>query len=622
MLIIFDTTTFLIGGFKQSAALKYLAAAQHVRGKTMTPQTDKMFPTPQKMSSALKEAVEPINKEARKTCLPEESDKLADLEERVRESESKRLMLAEALYSSGEKVRRLIPGPEREHDRAQPFGVFVCYGSERDTAIIRHNGRLYETMIEMGERDQQRPPVRTFATIRASGGEEFAQRRRLRKGELLLLNNDLHVVDAREFDLVCGNLGTVQQVLSDEKLLIKGAGDERRVVSRADPLMGRQILAGDNIEYDPDSLFAYALLPKSEVDRLVLERVPDTCYEEIGGLKEAIQIIRDAIEIPHLYPEYFREHRLKPPKGILLYGPPGCGKTLIAKAVANSLTRRIGEVTGEQGESYFINVKGPELLNKYVGETEQAIRDLFARARNRATFRTPVIIFFDEMDSLFRVRGSGISSDMESTIVPQFLAELDGLEVLENVVVIGATNRIDLIDPAVLRPGRLDRKVRIPRPDRDSAVEIFARYLTPDLPLDPAVEDYFGSSSEAVKGMIERVVSEMYSLEPENELIEVFFANGANKVLYLKDFVSGAIIENVVRRAKFLAVKELIDKGKRGINTEHLLAALRQECKENEDIPNCANPAEWSRIIGREGERVVRVRTLCINAKEEVDHHD
>ncbi|HTY20112.1 MAG TPA: proteasome ATPase, partial [Geobacteraceae bacterium] len=340
------------------------------------------------------------------------------------------------------------------------------------------------------------------------------------------------------------------------------------------------------------------------------------------GLKEAIQIIRDAIEIPHLYPEYFREHRLKPPKGILLYGPPGCGKTLIAKAVANSLTRRIGEVTGEQGESYFINVKGPELLNKYVGETEQAIRDLFARARNRATHRTPVIIFFDEMDSLFRVRGSGISSDMESTIVPQFLAELDGLEVLENVVVIGATNRIDLIDPAVLRPGRLDRKVRIPRPDRDSAVEIFARYLTPDLPLDPAVEDYFGSSSEAVKGMIERVVSEMYSLEPENELIEVFFANGANKVLYLKDFVSGAIIENVVRRAKFLAVKELIDKGKRGINTEHLLAALRQECKENEDIPNCANPAEWSRIIGREGERVVRVRTLCINAKEEVDHHD
>ena len=576
----------------------------------MIPQTNKMLPAPQKMTSALKEAVESIIKEADKSGHPEESDKLADLEERIKESESKRLALAEALNTSREKIRGLIPGLDQEQDRAQPFGVFVRYGRERDSAIIKHHGRLYEARIEMSGPHQQKPSLKSFHAIRASRSEECAPRERFRKGELLLLNNDLHVVDAREFDLVCGTLGTVQQVLSDERLLIKGAGDERRVVSRADPLMGRQILAGDNIEYDPDSLFAYALLPKSEVDRLVLERVPDTCYEEIGGLKEAIQIIRDAIEIPHLYPEYFREHRLKPPKGILLYGPPGCGKTLIAKAVANSLARRIGEVTGEQGESYFINVKGPELLNKYVGETEQAIRDLFARARNRATFRTPVIIFFDEMDSLFRVRGSGISSDMESTIVPQFLAELDGLEVLENVVVIGATNRIDLIDSAVLRPGRLDRKVRIPRPDRDAAVEIFARYLTPDLPLDPAVEDYFGSSSEAVKGMIERVVSEMYSFKPENELIEVAYANGTNRVLYLKDFASGAIIENIVRRAKFLAVKDLIDRGKRGINLEHLLAALRQEYKENEDLPSCANSAEWDRIIGKGGERVVRIRTL------------
>jgi len=547
----------------------------------MSPQTNKMLPTPQEGHLALKDVVEPIIKEAGKTGHPEESGKPADLEERIKESESKRLALAEALYSSREKIRGLIPGLDREQDRAQPFGVFVRYGRERDTAIIKHHGRLYETGIEMSGPHQRNPSLQSFHVIRRSRGEECAPRERFRKGELLLLNNNLQVVDARGFDLVCGTLGTVQQVLSDETLLIKGAGDERRVVSRADPLMGIKILVGDNIEYDPDSLFAYALLPKSEVDRLVLERAPDNCYEEIGGLKDAIQIIRDAIELPHLYPEYFREHRLKPPKGILLYGPPGCGKTLIAKAVANSLARRIGEMTGERGESYFLYVKGPELLNKFVGETEQTIRDLFVKARNQATCRTPVIIFFDEMDSLFRKRGSGISSDMESTIVPQFLAELDGLEVLENVVVIGATNRVDLIDPAVLRPGRIDRKVRIPRPGQEAAVEIFSRHLTPDLPFDPPVIDSFGRSSGAVKAMIERVVSEMYSLKPENELFEVAYADGAKRVLYLKDFASGAIIENIVRRAKFLALKDLIDRGKRGINQEHLLAALRQEYKEN-----------------------------------------
>jgi proteasome-associated ATPase len=563
-----------------------------------------------KQIDAAKKRVDAIIREAESTKRPEDRPRTEALEQRIRESEAKRLMLAEALHGSREQMRKLIPGMDRDQDRAQPFGVFVKCGHDPQTAIIKHHGRLYEARIEMEEPPEGKPAVRTFHAIRDSMRGSSQHPRQFRRGELLLLNNDLHVIDARGFDLICGSLGTVQQVLSEEKLLIKTVGDESVVVSRADPLFGRKILAGDNIEYDPDSLFAYNLLPKSELDRLVLEKVPDISYEDIGGLGEVIQLIRDAIELPHLYPELFREHHLVPPKGILFYGPPGCGKTLIAKAVANSLAKRIEEITGERGESYFLNVKGPELLNKYVGETEQAIRELFARARNQATYNTPVIIFFDEMDSLFRVRGSGVSSDMEATIVPQFLAELDGLEVLENVVVIGATNREDLIDPAILRPGRLDRKVRIPRPDQDAAVEIFSKYLTDALPLDPGAIEAFGGKQQAVRGMISRVVDEMYGLKPENELIEITFANGTSRNLYLKDFASGAIIENVVRRAKFLAVKDLIDQGRKGISLDHLLSALRQEYKENEDLPSNTNPSEWYRIIGKGGERVVRIRSL------------
>lgn len=554
----------------------------------------------------------------------EELKKLDAFEDKIRESEEKRLLLARALHASREQVRKLMPGQDDE-EKALPFGVFVEYGNDPQTAIIRHHGRLYESRIKI-EEPENRPLVKTFHALRDSTKEKVSGK--FRKGELLLLNNDLSVIDARGFDLVCGSLGSVQQVLSEEKLLVKTVGDESLVVSRAYPLQGKTILAGDNIEYDPDSLFAYSLLPKSSVDSLVLEKIPDIGYRDIGGLSAAIEAIRDAVELPHLYPEYFQQYRLAPPKGILLYGPPGCGKTLIAKAVANSLTKRIEQMTGEKGESYFLNVKGPELLNKYVGETEQAIRDLFARARSRASYRTPVIIFFDEMDSLFRVRGSGISSDMEATIVPQFLSELDGLEVLENVVIIGATNREDLIDPAILRPGRLDRKVRIPRPDRSAAIEIFSKYLTPDLPLPPAALEAFGGEAQAVEAMIRRAVDEMYGMRPENELIEVTYADGSNKILYMKDFSSGAIIENVVRRAKFLAVKALVDKGEGGISLQHLLAAIRQEYGENEDLPNNTNPAEWYRIIGKGGERVVRIRTLmgqqcaseacCVEKREEI----
>jgi proteasome-associated ATPase len=558
------------------------------------------------------EIVHEAEQSASATAKP--TEQFDQLQEALRDSESKRRKLAEALHASRDTLRKIRGLPGDDEERALPFGVFVRNGRktpEGDTAIIRHHGRLYEAkIIEPEEYDTPGPKGATFHALRQKNIKKDAARRGYRPGELLLLNNDLHIVEARGFELISGSLATVEQVLNDKKLLVRTVGDETILVTRAEPMQNISIVVGDNVEYDSESLFVYSLLPKSGVDRLVLEKVPDIDYSDIGGLSEAIGQIRDAIELPHLYPEYFREHHLIPPKGILLYGPPGCGKTLIAKSVANSLAKSIREKTGEKGESFFLNVKGPELLNKYVGETEQAIRDLFARARNQASYRTPVVIFFDEMDAMFRVRGSGISSDMEATIVPQFLAELDGLQALENVVVIGATNREDLIDPAILRPGRLDRKIRIPRPDRPAAAEIFSKYLTPDLPIESCHVDTMGSPQKAVQWMIEQAVETLYDPISENELLEITFADGSRKILYTKDLCSGAIIENIVNRAKYLAVKDLIDKGRKGITLDHILQALHAEYQENEDLPSNANPAEWYRIIGKGGERVIRIRSL------------
>jgi proteasome-associated ATPase len=570
----------------------------------------------QQITACQKEKIDAIVAEAEETApkQPAPTEQFDRLKEELQDSEHKRLQLAEALHTSRDTLRKIRGVPGEEDERALPFGVFVRSGRrtpDGETAIIRHHGRLYEARIlEPEEYDTPGAKGSTFHALRQKNLKKDALREGFSPGELLLLNNDLHIIEGRGFELVCGSLATVDQVLSDEKLLVRTVGDETILVTRAAPMKNVSIVIGDNVEYDPDSLFVYSLLPKSQVDRLILEKVPDISYDHIGGLADAIAQIRDAIELPHIYPEYFREHALVPPKGILLYGPPGCGKTLVAKAVANSLAKSIREKTGEKGESYFLNVKGPELLNKYVGETEQAIRDLFARARNQATYRTPVVIFFDEMDAMFRVRGSGISSDMEATIVPQFLSELDGLQALENVVVIGATNREDLIDPAILRPGRLDRKIRIPRPDRQAAAEIFSKYLTSDLPIEACHLETLGDAQKAVQWMIGEAVEELYSPKTENELIEITFADGSRKILYNKDLCSGAIIENIVNRAKYLAVKELIGTGNKGICLDYIIRALRLEFEENEDLPSNSNPAEWYRIIGKGGERAIRIRSL------------
>jgi proteasome-associated ATPase len=433
----------------------------------------------------------------------------------------------------------------------------------------------------------------------------------LRPGQEVMLNEAFNVVAAREYERV-GEIVIIKEIIDDERALVVAHADEERVVNLAGPLLQEKLRVGDALTMDGRSGFAFEKILKAEVNDLVLEEIPDIDYSDIGGLGPQIEMIRDAVELPFLHPDLFREHGLKPPKGILLYGPPGCGKTLIAKAVARSLAKKVAELQGvKESKSFFLNVKGPELLNKYVGETERHIRLIFARAREKASEGTPVVVFFDEMDSLFRTRGSGVSSDVETTIVPQLLSEIDGVERLENVIVIGASNREDMIDPAILRPGRLDVKIKIQRPDAESARDIFSKYLTANLPLHAVdLAENGGSPSATVEAMIQRTVERMYSETEENQFLEVTYANGDKEVLYFKDFNSGAMIQNIVDRAKKTAIKDLLDTGQRGIRLDHLLTACVEEFKENEDLPNTTNPDDWARISGKKGERIVYIRTI------------
>ncbi|MDP4690429.1 MAG: proteasome ATPase [Candidatus Nanopelagicales bacterium] len=434
----------------------------------------------------------------------------------------------------------------------------------------------------------------------------------LQPGQELMLNEALNVVGVCEFERI-GEIVMLKEILADgERALVVGRADEERVVGLAEPLRHRKLRVGDSLLMEPRSGYVFEVIPKSEVEELVLEEVPDVDYADIGGLASQIDAIQDAVELPFLHPELFEEHHLAPPKGILLYGPPGCGKTLIAKAVANSLAKKVAEKTGrEEGRSFFINIKGPELLNKYVGETERHIRLVFQRAREKASEGMPVIVFFDEMDSLFRTRGSGVSSDVENTIVPQLLSEIDGVESLENVIVIGASNREDMIDPAILRPGRLDVKIRIERPDAESARDILSKYLTPNLPLHPDdLSEHGNDPAVTVAAMIQRSVERMYSEEDENRFLEVTYANGDKEILYFKDFNSGAMLQNIVSRAKKMAIKDFLDVGHKGIRVQHMLSACVDEFRENEDLPNTTNPDDWARISGKKGERIVFIRTL------------
>jgi proteasome-associated ATPase len=522
------------------------------------------------------------------------------LEDRLRESEGSLSGVSaqnERLAATLREARDQIVALKEEVDRlAQPpsgFGVFLNPNDD-DTCDVFTGGRKMR--------------------VNVSPNVELTE---LRPGQEVVLNEALNVVIAQSYETV-GEVVMLKEVLADAKrALVISQADEERVVRLAEPLLNQPLRAGDSLLLESRSGYVYERIPKAEVEELILEEVPDISYSDIGGLAGQIEQIRDAVELPYLHADLFREHQLRPPKGILLYGPPGCGKTLIAKAVANSLAKKVAEKsadtggTNKEGKSFFLNIKGPELLNKYVGETERHIRLVFQRAREKASEGMPVIVFFDEMDSIFRTRGSGVSSDVENTIVPQLLSEIDGVEGLENVIVIGASNREDMIDPAILRPGRLDVKIKIERPDAEAAKDIFSKYVLTGLPLHPDDMTANGSSAQAtVDAMIQRTVERMYTESEENRFLEVTYANGDKEVLYFKDFNSGAMIENIVSRAKKMAIKEFLDTGQKGIRVSHLLAACVDEFSENEDLPNTTNPDDWARISGKKGERIVYIRTL------------
>ena len=532
------------------------------------------------------------------------------LEERLRETESSLASVTgqnDRLASTLREARDQIVALKEEVDRlAQPpsgFGVFLN-ACEDGTADVFTGGRKMRVSV--------------------SPGIEISE---LKPGQEVVLNEALNVVIAQGYETI-GEVVMLKEILEDgDRALVLSHADEERVARLAEPLRESTLRAGDSLLLEPRSGYVYERIPKAEVEELILEEVPDITYSAIGGLSGQIEQIRDAIELPYLHADLFREHQLRPPKGVLLYGPPGCGKTLIAKAVANSLAKQVATRTAElasqngaasetgaqtkEGKSFFLNIKGPELLNKYVGETERHIRLVFQRAREKASEGMPVIVFFDEMDSIFRTRGSGVSSDVENTIVPQLLSEIDGVEGLENVIVIGASNREDMIDPAILRPGRLDVKIKIERPDAEAARDIFSKYVVPSLPLHPDdLAEHGGSATATVGEMIQRVVERMYSETEENRFLEVTYANGDKEVLYFKDFNSGAMIQNIVDRAKKMAIKEFLETRQKGLRVAHLLTACVDEFKENEDLPNTTNPDDWARISGKKGERIVYIRTL------------
>ncbi len=514
-------------------------------------------------------------------------EKLVETREQLAKAMGQNQKLADALRAEREKIESLVEEVEKLSQPPASFGVYLRSNDDGSLDVFTAGRKM--RVMPAPDLDE----------------------RRFRPGVQVVLNESLNVVEVLEPDRA-GEVVKVKDRLGEDRIIVLGRGDEEYVAHLAGNLLDAAPRVGDNVLFDSRSNVATELLPKEEVEELVLEEIPDVSYEDIGGLEAQIDAIRDAVELPFLYAELFHEHQLEPPKGVLLYGPPGCGKTLIAKAVAKSLADKVRERTGrEDARSYFLNVKGPELLNKYVGETERQIREIFIRAKERSEEGLPVIVFFDEMDSIFRTRGTGISSDVESTIVPQLLSELDGVETLKNVVVIGASNREDLIDPAILRPGRLDVKIKIERPDADQARNIMAKYLHPVVPIHPdEVQRFGGDAQQACFRMIDKTIEQMYEPTDRNRFLEVTYASGDKEILYFKDFNSGAMIENIVRRAKKDAIKRFLSKGEKGIKTEDMLTAIRDEFKENEDLPNTTNPDDWARISGKKGERIVYVRTL------------
>lgn len=557
---------------------------------------------PQEMSAAdklssLQEEIADLRKRLQDAPLRVRAleEKLLEVNGQLTQALSRNEKLTFTLQQAREHIATLREEVEKLTQPPSAYGVFL-HRNDDDTVDIVTSGRKMRVAVH--------------PDIDIEG---------LRSGQEVALNESFAVIQVREREVV-GEIVTIKDILEDDtRALILGRADEERVAEISDELKSTKLRVGDTVLFDSRTNLLLEKLPRPEVEELVLEEVPDVTYEDVGGLDRQIEEITDAVELPFLHRALFSQYKLPAPKGILLYGPPGCGKTLIAKAVANSLAKKVASLNQSSSvRSYFLNIKGPELLNKYVGETERQLRLVFQRAREKSEEGVPVIVFFDEMDSLFRTRGTGISSDMESTIVPQLLAEIDGVEALRNVIVIGASNREDLIDPAILRPGRLDVKIKIERPDEAAAASIFARYLTSELPIDQEEVKSLGGGDpdKAISVMIEKTVEEMYRTDEANRFLEVTYQNGDKEILYFKDFSSGAMIENIVRRAKKLAIKRAIMGDPSGIRTSDLIESIAKEYKEHEDLPNTTNPDDWAKISGKKGERIVYVRTLVSNGMD------
>jgi proteasome-associated ATPase len=542
-----------------------------------------------------------------------EADVASRNDEHVREVEKLRVQI----QSMEEEIRRLYQSRYQLDQATKQNEMLVA-------TLQEAKGQIEALRVEVEKLTAPPSAYAIFSSLNADGtGNVYVSGRKMkvsvhpsingktmRKGQEVLLNEALNVIEVKGFDIQ-GEVVRLKDVLEGNRALVTLHFDEEKVAELGDPLLAERLSVGDHLLYDPRSGYVVEKLPRSESEELVLEEVPDVDYEHIGGLQHELEQVRDAVELPFLHPTLFSEYKLSAPKGVLLYGPPGCGKTLIAKAVANSIAKKLGHLTGKEVRSYFLHVKGPELLNKYVGESERQVREVFKKAKERAEDGNPVIVFFDEMDALFRTRGTGISSDIESTIVPQFLSEIDGMERLRNVIVIGASNRQDLIDPAVLRAGRLDVKVKVGRPDDAAAKDIFSKYLSIDLPFaEEDLKRHSGDAKALVEQMIDLTVGAMYASSEENRFIEVTYANGEKEVLYFKDFASGALIEGIVSRAKKFAVKRAIAKEGRGLRSEDLIRAIREEFKEHEDLPNTTNPDDWAKISGKKGEKIVHLRTI------------
>lgn len=533
--------------------------------------------------------LESMRQQQRVVHVKELETQLYETQRELMAAERRNKRLTSTLQEAKEKLQILKEKVAQLSAPPNNYGVFLG-ANEDDTVDIDISGRKWRVNMD--------PALK---------GKPLAV------GQEVIVNSGMNVVAIKSAERH-GDVVKIKERIEDELAIVSLRTDEERVVRIAESLKEVPLKTGDNVLLNHTTSMLMEKLPKREVEDLLLEEVPDIGYTDIGGLDTQIEAIRDAIELPYLYPKEYEEFNLSPPKGVLLYGPPGCGKTLIARAVASSIAERVRKESGnDEVRGYFINIKGPELLNKYVGETERKIREVFQKARDKSREGFPVIIFFDEMDSLFRSRGMGISSDMESTLVPQFLSEIDGVENLRDVIVIGASNRQDLLDPAVLRPGRLDIKIKIDRPNEEGAKDIFAIYLTPELPFDKNSCQQFAGDTQAVADhFIDEAVREMYATTDDNRFIEVTYARGERETLFFKDFVSGAMIENIVSRAKKAAIKRFIGSNgtDKGMCLDDLKGAIREEYHENEDLPNTTNPDDWAKISGRKGEKIVNIRAL------------